>query len=153
MDRVISAIAAVGRRRGGDSVRRDVMSTARTDSIGMYAAGACAVHCIATPLIVGILPVIGLPLLDPRTEWIFLSLSLTLSSFAVFSGCRRHRQWMPVAMFAVGAALLLASRLDLDDEGMAARGVIVAGAALVIGAHLLNIRLCRCTPGAAKCHP
>jgi MerC mercury resistance protein len=71
----------------------------------MCAAAVCAVHCIATPLIVGILPVIGLPLLDPRTEWLLLSVSLTVSSVALFSGCVRDRRWVPVWSFALGAGL------------------------------------------------
>jgi hypothetical protein len=127
------------------------MASARADTLGMCVAGACAVHCIATPLIVGILPVVGLPLLDPRTEWLFLSCSLVLSSVAVFSGCVRHHRWLPVAMFVGGAATLLASHAVLDDDGTAARAAIAVGAALVIGAHLLNIRLCRCTPHAPAC--
>jgi hypothetical protein len=117
----------------------------------MFVAGACAVHCIATPLIVGVLPVVGLPLLHPRTEWLFLAFSLVLSSVAVFSGCVRHDRWLPVAAFFAGAALLVASHAILDDDGMAARLAIVVGAALVIGAHLLNIRLCRCTQHAPAC--
>jgi hypothetical protein len=127
------------------------MWSSRSDAIGMCAAAVCAVHCIATPLIVGILPVIGLPLLDPRTEWLLLSVSLTISSLAVFSGCVRHRRWVPFGSFAFGAALLLASRLVLDDDGTAARAAVAAGAGFVVGAHVLNIRLCRCTAGAPQC--
>ena len=117
----------------------------------MCAAAVCAVHCIATPLIVGILPVIGLPLLDPRTEWLFVSVSLTVSSVALFSGCVRHRRWVPVWSFALGAGLLLASRLVLEDDGVAGQAAIAVGAPFIIGAHLLNIRLCRCTQHELRC--
>jgi hypothetical protein len=85
---------------GGHSDRVNVMSSTRADSIGMCVAGACAVHCIATPLIAGILPVIGASLLDPRTEWLFLLSSLMVSSFAMASGCvrgRRPRRTVPDA--------------------------------------------------------
>jgi hypothetical protein len=139
------------RRRRRDSDRLVVMSTGRADSIGMCVAGACAVHCIATPLIVGILPVVGLPLLGPRAEWLFLSCSLVLSSSAIFSGCIRHHRWLPVAIFVGGAAMLLASHTLVDDAGMAGRVAIVIGAASIICAHLLNIRLCQCTPHAPQC--
>jgi hypothetical protein len=124
---------------------------ARGDRISICLAGACAVHCIGSPLLAGILPIVSIAMLDSRVEWVFLCVSLVTSAMTLSSGClRSHRQWRALAPFAVGAALLLGIRLANDDDGMLAQWLVVAGAGLVVAAHAVNIRLCR-RAGADRC--
>lgn len=117
----------------------------RADSVSICLAGACAVHCVATPVVIGLLPLVGLRLADSRLEIALLLTSLAVSGLTLCNGClRHHRRWAAAAPFAVGAAVLLGRQLAGDSVGTVGDVAIVAiGATLVVSAHVLNIRLCR----------
>lgn len=60
------------------------------DRFGAVAAGACAVHCAATPLILVFLPAIGGAWASPEVHWITAAISLPLAGWVLFRGLRRH---------------------------------------------------------------
>jgi hypothetical protein len=130
---------------------RLVRGSARADSISLCLAGACAMHCVGAPFVAGILPVVGVAVGDPRLEWLFLVVSLFTSAIALCHGClRNHRKWYALAPYAAGAGCLLGIRLTADAEGALALILVMPGAALLIAAHIINIRLCR-RAGADRC--
>jgi hypothetical protein len=130
---------------------RPIRHAPASDPVSICLAGACAVHCLVTPLAVGLLPVVGITLANPGLEWIFLTVSLATSMFTLLTGClRSHRQWRALAPFVAGAACLVGTRGLTDPEGSLAHIGVTAGATLVITAHAFNIRLCR-RAGAARC--
>jgi hypothetical protein len=114
------------------------------DRTGIVLAGACAIHCLATPLSVGLMPAMAAALEHPGFEWPLVLLSIGTSAVVVARGCAlAHRRWSALGLFALGAGLLLGGRSL--EESIPAAGVptVVAGAAAIIGAHVMNMVWCR----------
>jgi MerC mercury resistance protein len=124
----------------------------RLDRLGAAASLVCAVHCAAMPLLVGLLPFVGLSfLVKEQTEWALIGLSLGIGSLSLPpSYARKHRQWRPLLLFAFGAILILAVRLSEEEGSRLETPAMVIGALSIACAHLVNRRLCR---SCAACHP
>jgi len=123
------------------------------EGVGLMASWACAVHCALTPVLVSLLPMIGLgTLLDERVEWLLVGAALALGVLTLVPGYRRHhRRASPLAWFAAGAVILLAARLVLPHGTLAELPLAFLGAVLLTAAQLGNARLrhvCPCEHGA-----
>ncbi|MHA7820657.1 MAG: MerC domain-containing protein [Erythrobacter sp.] len=110
----------------------------RLDQIGIGLAGLCALHCVATIVLVSILGVGGHFLLEPAIHRIGLALALVVAAVAIGWGALKHRRAAPfvVAMMGLtfmGGALALPHG---DDEII----LTLIGVTLVSFAHLLNLR-------------
>ena len=78
------------------------------DRYGAVAAGACAVHCAATPLILVFLPAIAGAWMSPEVHWITAGVSLPLAGWVLFRGLRRHPSRWITACAILGAAGIIA---------------------------------------------
>jgi len=123
----------------------------RLDRLGAAASLACAAHCAAMPLLIGLLPLVGLGFLtDERIELALAGLSIGVGSLSLIPNyARKHRHLRPLLLFAFGAGLIIAMRL-LAEEGSRLEALSMAlGAVMIACAHLVNLRLCR---SCASCH-
>lgn len=133
---------------------------AALDVLGTAVSCACAAHCLALPAVVTLLPSLGLGrLLSPAVEWAFLAATLALGVGSLGPALWRARAAGPAGraggrgqeaaraalLFLAGFALLAATRAGLlGDEGTAReRWLVLGGAALVVGAHLVSWRRAR----------
>lgn len=115
------------------------MSSGRADRLGMVASGLCAVHCVAGALLAGV-SATGLLLADPRVELGFVAVAMVVAAAALSMGFRRHRKVAPPLLGALGIAVIAIGRaLRLDNE-IAEAAWSVSGAALLISAHVVNLR-------------
>jgi len=137
-----------------DILRRSEMMAERDrlDWLGAAASLACAVHCAAMPLLIGLLPLVGLGFLaSDQTEWALAGLSLGVGSLSLIpSYARKHRQWRPLLLFAIGASLIIAMRLLAEDGSSLEAPALTLGALLIAFAHMINRRRCL---SCAACHP
>ena len=106
----------------------------------------CAVHCLAMPLVIALLPALAsYGLADEAFHtWIILAV-IPLSAFALTMGCKKHRQLNVLYTGLVGLFLLCLTPL-LGHELLGETGekaLTTAGAALIAASHLKNFRLCR----------
>jgi hypothetical protein len=124
----------------------------RLDRLGAAASLACAAHCAATPLLIGLLPLVGMGFLaEEHTEWALAGLSIGVGSLSLIpSYARKHRRWRPLLLFAFGAILIIAVRLLAEDGSRLEAPAMTLGALLIAFAHTVNRRLCR---SCAACHP
>lgn len=120
------------------------MSKAWLERVGVAATTACALHCAVTPFLV-LLPLAGLNVLaDEPVEWLLISTSFALGALNLIPDYRRHhRRMKPLAIFALGFALILAARLWFEDELRIGTPLAVAGASSILGAYWINRGLCR----------
>ena len=75
-------------------------------AIGM--ATVCAIHCLLTPILIMALPIVATSFFvhqDFHLWMIFLVLPTT--TFAVFMGCRNHKDRAVLALSAIGLSILL----------------------------------------------
>jgi len=124
-----------------------VAATACWDQLGIAASLLCAVHCLAVPLLLPFLGVLGLGFLArPGFELGMIALAALLGFSAITLGFwRHHRTLLPIYPLAVGFLLFTAAKGGLTGEEW--EGVLVpAGALFIAASHGLNWWLCRTCP-------
>ncbi len=110
--------------------------------VGAFASLACAVHCLAMPLLIGVLPLLGLSLLtEPWLEWSLIGFTGAIGVLTLLPSYRRqHRRPQPLALFALGFGLILIAKLLTQEGSSLETSGLVAGALFVAGANLTNHR-------------
>jgi hypothetical protein len=124
----------------------------RLDRLGAAASLTCAAHCAAAPLLIRLLPLVGLGFLaKEQPEWALAGLSLGVGILSLIpSYARRHRQWRPLLLFAFGAGLIIVVRWLVEEGSRPETPATALGALLIAFAHVVNRRLCR---SCAACYP
>jgi hypothetical protein len=85
-------------------------STAILDRVAMSLAGICAIHCLLTPILVMALPIIATSFFVHKDFhlWMIL-LVLPTTGFAIFMGCRKHKDRLVAVLSAIGISILIGS--------------------------------------------
>ena len=111
------------------------------DRIGIAATSLCALHCILLPIILPLLPLLGLSFLADHTwEHVFLLLTTILGSVAIFSGFKHyHKRLYPFFLLYLGVIIYWIKH-DFSPE--LEPFFIIGGSSLIIAAHFINIKLC-----------
>jgi MerC mercury resistance protein len=132
----------------GISAQTVPLNRATLDHVGATASLACAVHCVAVALLLGGMPAAS-TLAAPWVDWAFLGVSTGIGLLALVPGYRRHGRRVPLALFAIGLAILLSVRaLQLPPSIGELTLVSLAAGALVL-AHWKNrgaLHQCACGP-------
>ena len=119
------------------------------DGLGIFGAAACAIHCIAVPVML-ILGATTSTVLFGGESFHLMMLGLVVPSaiIAFWMGCSRHKDRWVLILGAVGTiGLVLAGTLLHDIVGETGEKVAtVASAIVLITAHIRNFRLCRSEP-------
>jgi hypothetical protein len=113
------------------------------DRFAVVLSLVCMIHCLALPLIVAVLPIVGSTLLPDREfHWLMLLLVLPASLWALTSGYRHHRRIGIAAVGAFGLGVLLGvSLLGHELFGLAGERLATSvGSIFVAAAHVLNYR-------------
>ena len=137
------------------------------DSLAISMSVICAVHCLLTPLLIILFPILT------TTFWVhqdfhlwMLFFVLPTTSLAVFLGCRKHKDRFIIGLSVAGLACLFAVSLyesffhanHLLQDGSACLHCVqgsveshlnmttsanILGGVLLASAHIRNYRLCR----------
>lgn len=108
------------------------------DKLGMSASVACAIHCALLPIVLTLLPIVGLEFLaNPALELSMIILSLGLACIALSSAYKKHRKALPFVILMVGFAFIALGHLI---EGMESY-LIPLGGLLIAVAHFINLKL------------
>lgn len=108
------------------------------DRAGATLSVLCAIHCLATPFILVLLPAAAAHS-EAAEAWI-VTASLLIGLSAMRASWRRNGARLPRAGIACGLAAIVASRLLL--HGTAETILVFTGAAILVTAHLFNCREC-----------
>ena len=117
----------------------------RLDGAGATASLVCAVHCALMPLVITLLPLVGLGFLSSEpVEWLLLGLSTLLGVSSLCLGYRRHRSRRALCVLAVGLGLIATGRtIEMREIQGPSVLLVVCGGVTIAGAHLVNRHLCR----------
>jgi len=110
---------------------------AKMDVAGMGLSVACAIHCLATPILLSSLPLLGIEFLGHEgVESAMIVMIGVLAGFTFFKGYRMHGRKAHFAFGLVGLAvfLLLRPAVSLTLEPYA---TLLGGTAFVLG-HFYN---------------
>lgn len=116
---------------------------ATVDRIGLWGAAICALHCALLPLLLALLPSLGLRFIASADfDQTFTVFAAVLGVIALALGSRRHRAWAPWLALLPGLALLFAGSFSpVHSHDVGHFLLMVAGGALIAAAHYLNLRL------------
>lgn len=123
------------------------------DRVGAGASFVCAVHCAALPVVVSLLPAIGLGVFANHAfERGFITVAAILAATSLLTGFRRHRRLRAFGLLAPGIACLLAGiAIDVDARPVLHAALVSIGGTLVALSHLANLRLARRHVHDANC--
>ena len=116
------------------------------DNFGACLSFACAVHCMAVPLLITVLPLIGLGfILAESTELVMVVAAGGLAVGSLTWGFRNHRKRRVFLILGGALMLIIIARLGVSENAEVIFTVI--GGLLLVSAHLVNRHLCRtCQP-------
>ena len=108
------------------------------DHVGIGLAGLCALHCVATLVVISALGFGGHFLFDENIHRVGLFLALCVAALAIGWGLMRHRRPLPFAVALAGLGLMAAALMV--PHGTSELLLTLIGVGLVSLAHLFNLR-------------
>ncbi len=112
------------------------------DNTGACLSFACAIHCIAMPLLITVLPLIGLGFLaNERAELVLITVAIVLAIGSLAWGIRHHRRWRAFLILIVALVFIATARTAV--EGTFEVVFYSIGAIVLASAHLVNRHLCK----------
>lgn len=123
----------------GTAMRTAMLSIRdRLDRVGILLSGLCALHCLASLLLVAGLGLGGQYLLAPEIHRIGLGLAIAVGSVTLAVGVNRHGDLVPLRTGAAGIGLMGIALLV--GHGSLEAVPTIAGVVLLAFAHLRNLR-------------
>ena len=111
------------------------------DKIGALLSFTCAVHCLALPFLILVLPWIATAFLaDRRVEFLFIGCSMLLATVSFCSGFHLHRKKRLLMLLYFCTGMIVIGKVwIMGNQGL---WLAVPGALGLAAGHLLNRRLC-----------
>ncbi|MFL6760233.1 MerC domain-containing protein [Sphingomonas sp.] len=113
----------------------------RLDRLAMGLSGLCAVHCVASVVLLGLLASAGGLLGKPIIHEVGLTLAMIIGAVALGRGVRDHGLVLPAAVGVVGLATM-AYAMTLHETGYEPALTIIGVLILALG-HRLNMHAAR----------
>lgn len=126
-----------------DSTKSWTKNWARLDRVAIGLSTLCAVHCVATIILLGAISSLGHFFTAPIIHEAGLALAILIGAMALGSGMRRHRLLMPSIVGGSGLMVMAFALFVPHGAGEAIATII--GVSMVALAHFLNMRAdCSC---------
>ncbi len=117
-----------------------------TDKSAIGFSLLCAIHCLASPMIIVLMPsLIALPLNNEMFHvWMVVAV-LPTSAYALTVGCRQHKHYRLLTLGLLGlTCLVLAVVLgEIFLSGVWEKMLTFIGAGIIAYGHYRNYRLCQ----------
>ena len=125
------------------------------DKFGTTSSIVCAVHCALLPILISILPALGLGFIAwSGFEWTFVIFASLLGLFSLWIGYQRHRVYRALLFLIPGLLLVWMGVLvpKIHHDVVLHAVVMSVGGTLIAVAHLINLRLNHSHVHDASCH-
>ena len=116
------------------------------DNIGVIVSTACAIHCLALPMVVTFLPLLGIGFLAGEPAEYAIIGAVLLAAGSVVAGVRHHRRWRAFLTLVLAVGVIVTG--FLAAEGSFEVVLHVTGGVLLATTHLVNRHLCRTCPAS-----
>jgi len=118
--------------------RPSALTRLKLDRFGIALSGLCAVHCVGSILLIGIIGLGGEWLLAPEIHEFGLALAVLIGALTIGVGVMRHGRIAPLILGGFGLALMTLALVGPHGVGEAL--LTIAGVFCVAVAHVLNLR-------------
>jgi hypothetical protein len=118
-------------------------------ALGISASLICAIHCAITPLLLSSLPLFGVNIIENIwVEFLLLGTAFIIGFTTLWHGYKKHHHTvLPLILFSFGMLCFLLHQMI--ESASSVWFLILPGVVAIIGAHLLNYKMCR---KANHCH-
>ncbi|MBL6749815.1 MAG: MerC domain-containing protein [Nevskia sp.] len=128
----------------------------RLDRLGIVLSGICIVHCLALPLLLAALPLVGGSVFGGHAfhEWLLVAV-VPVSLVALGFGYRRHGDANVMRLGGAGLALLCFATYGYRLVGLSEdweRAISIVGGLIHAAGHVLNFRRTRAVHEAQCTH-
>jgi hypothetical protein len=113
--------------------------TPNLDHMAMGLSGLCAVHCLASAILVALASAAGGMLLNPIFHEVGLSIAILIGAFALGRGVLEHGYMAPAVTGALGLGIMAGAMSLPHGDGHETMWTIIGVAILALG-HDLNRR-------------
>lgn len=112
----------------------------KLDNVGMTASVLCAIHCAIVPLLITVLPLVGLGFLaNPLVEWSMIIFALFIGVYAIgLSYVHTHHKPLPVLLLVGGFFIIIIGHMFVSGWHEAL--VVPVGGLMIATAHFFNFR-------------
>ncbi|HEY9678818.1 MAG TPA: MerC domain-containing protein [Drouetiella sp.] len=117
------------------------------DTLGILASTLCLIHCLAMPLVVAFLPVLGLQFLEGHAaHQILAGFVVCFGLCAILPGYLKHRKPLVLAGLVAGLVLVLTATFGyvFGLSESIELPLITVGNLVLVMSHFFNRKLCRC---------
>jgi hypothetical protein len=113
-----------------------------TDKMAITLSIACAIHCLALPLLLLLLPSFMVLQLNNEAfhTWMVI-IVLPTSVYALFMGCKQHKRYRLLFIGFLGLILLVLA-VWISNEFWE-KALTLVGSTVIAGGHYWNYRLCQ----------
>lgn len=114
------------------------------DKFGTTSSLVCALHCALLPVLISLLPALGLTVFAASGfEWAFVCFATLLGLLSLWLGFQRHKVYRALLFLAPGLLLVwLGVLVPAIHETVIPHAVVMSiGGTLIAVAHLTNMRL------------
>lgn len=111
--------------------------TLKIEKVGFYLSILCAIHCIATPLLITLIPFLGGSLLADHTwELWFIGGSLVLANIILMIDYKKHLNAIPLLLLMLSLLIKLSEIVWFADKYELITGGL--GGLLIASAYYIN---------------
>ena len=113
------------------------------DRLGISASMLCVVHCLVTPFLVLLIPLMSTHLSDNWFHLLIFIVVLPVAIYALWRGYRLHRMKRVLGLGAFGLALMCFGTFVHTSDIWAESEVMICAGLILSAAHFINMRGCR----------
>jgi len=123
------------------------------DKVGSVLSIGCAVHCILTPIIIPLLPMLGFFIgHDGYFHLILSALIVGIAALALIPGYLKHHNLAPIISASIGIVLIVSMGIfEHFTESILVIVPTIVGSSLIVLGHYLN-HLSKCECEHHQCH-
>lgn len=92
------------------TIRKSFSNFESIGIIGMFLSIACAIHCMAFPLLILLAPIAGFAFFENELlEHLSLAVSIFISAISLYAGFQNHKKIQLIALFVFSILILIMS--------------------------------------------
>lgn len=103
---------------------------------GLWLSFLCLVHCLATPFVLTVLPLVGERFLTETTEFYLIGLSLVIGLFLMIKDYNVHKNMVPLILLSVSVVLNYTGLFLVSHE--LEKYYVVSGASVMAVSYVFN---------------
>lgn len=110
------------------------------DKIGVTTSLVCAVHCMALPLLLTSLPILGIDLMENKiVEMVMILLAFFIGIIALSKGRKEYSSFRPMVLFSIGIACLILKEVFHQWHNI----ILIPAVVFILWAHYSNYKMSR----------